>query len=129
MGSAVSVPAASSEEVAAQVATLGAAFEPYGKRISGDGIDGALLSSLTADDLPALFAELGATNVIHRKKMELVFSQWFQPNEATPPPMEEVVVSSSHSHDQGIRDWLDRLKPGFGARFGECVPFTINALV
>ena len=81
MGGGASVPAAaSSQDVAAQVALLGEPYEPYAKKIDSDGVDGAFLASITNDDLPSLFMDLGVSSAIHKKKLELIF-QSFKSNE------------------------------------------------
>jgi hypothetical protein len=42
MGGGASVPAATSKDVAAQVAKLGEPYEPYAKKIDADGVDGCV---------------------------------------------------------------------------------------
>ena len=76
MGGGASVPTASSQDVAAQVAALGEPYEPYAKKIDADGVDGAFLDGISPEDLPSLFTELGVSSAIHKKKLELIFQSF-----------------------------------------------------
>ena len=71
MGAAASVP--STSEVAAQVAALGEAYEPYAKAVADAAVDSAFLESVAKEDLPAFLADLGVASVVHQRKLELLF--------------------------------------------------------
>ena len=77
MGAAASVgAAATASEVAAAVTALGDAYGAYASKVEAEGIDGAFLQETTADDLAALFDDLGVTSNIHKKKLAVIFKSF-----------------------------------------------------
>ena len=80
-----SVPAATSQDVAAQVAALGEHYAPYAKKIAAEGVDGTFLQSISPGDLTSLFDDLGVTSTIHKNfTASVTFFRGFQ-EEVTVP--------------------------------------------
>ena len=101
MGGGASVPAATSQDVAAQVAALGEPYEPYAKKIDADGVDGAFLDGISPEDLPSLFTELGVTSAIHKKKLELIFQSFKSNNASAGAPQEGAAMPADPSSADG----------------------------
>ena len=74
--------ALSVSQVSDAVKALGAPYTPYAQKLEENGIDGAFLEAVTADDLPGLLADIGVTTGLHQKKLELVFKSFKTGGEA-----------------------------------------------
>ena len=68
--------AVSASQVSEAVKALGTPYIPYAKKLEENGMDGAFLDAITADDLPALLVDIGVTSSFHQKKLEIVFNSF-----------------------------------------------------
>ena len=68
--------ALSASQVSEAVKALGTPYIPYAKKLEENGMDGAFLDAITADDLPALLVDIGVTSSFHQKKLEIVFNSF-----------------------------------------------------
>ena len=64
----------SKEEVAAAVSSLGDKYATYAPQLKDNGVNGALLASLSADDLDGMFKMLNISEVFHQRLLAQEFA-------------------------------------------------------
>ena len=68
--------ALTASQVAEAVKELGAPYVAYAEKLQENGMDGNMLGTITAQDLPGLFEDIGVTSTFHKKKLESVFNSF-----------------------------------------------------
>lgn len=90
-------------ELAALLSTLGAAYEAYASIVADNGVDGALLFSLSSkEEISETLVDLGITNKIHWRVLTSRILEAIEAGAAAAPNTVIASPSSSSASELGI---------------------------